>query len=56
MPRKTCQLKRRSLSQFPFGNIVSLVHFLYFLQQNDVISQSHKIVDNLEIKQGITKL
>ena len=32
MFRKECQLKKSSLSQFPFGNISSLVHFLYLLQ------------------------
>ena len=35
------------------NNIVNLVTFLYFLQTNDVISQSYKIVDNLKMKQGI---
>ena len=32
MFRKAYQSKKRSLSQFPFGNLVSLIQFLYFLQ------------------------
>ena len=32
MSRKACQLKKISLSQLPFGNLVSLVHSFYFLQ------------------------
>ena len=56
MFRKACQFKKSSWSQFRFGNIVNLVHFHNFLETNDVISRSYKIVDNWKMKQGITKL
>ena len=39
-------IEKSSSSQFHFGNIVTLVHFLNFLQQDDVISQTYKIVDS----------
>ena len=56
MFRKACQLKKSSLSQFPFGNKSASYIFFTSFKQNDVISQSHKIVDNSKMKQGITKL
>ena len=56
MFRKAFQLKKELLSQFPFGNIVNFVHFLYIEQKNDVKSQSYKEVDNSNMKQGIEKI
>ena len=56
MFRKACQLKKSSLSQFPFGKKSASYIFFTSFKQNDVISQSHKIVDNSKMKQGITKL
>ena len=57
--RKAFHLKESSLTLFPFGNVVNLVYFLLsrtFCKQNDVISQSYKLVDNSKMKQSIKKI
>ena len=43
------------LIRFIFWYTVNLVYFLHFMQTNDAISRSYKIVDNSKTKQDIKK-
>ena len=56
--RKAFYLKDRSLTLFPFGNVVNLVYFLVLFanKMTSSASQSYKLVDNWKMKQSIKKL
>ena len=55
--RKAFQFEGKVVDLLPFGNVVNLVYFLIrFCNQNDVISQLYKLVDNSKMKQSITKI
>ena len=55
--RKAFHLKERSLTLFPFGSVVNpCILSRTFCKQNDVISQSYKLVGNSKMKQSIKKI